>query len=99
MSYTQNELSSVWEKLTDGTEHDAYDALDVSALISSRSLSNLFARIETNEEVEQTLTFTASVGAVETYTDFDPPNDSTIGFYTRKRENKEAKWGLWEVQH
>lgn len=96
MSYAQNELSSVWKRLTDGTEHDAFDALDVAPLISGRNLAILWARIVTNTDVEQTLTFTVSVGAVEPYKDFDLPDDSTIESFTRKRGDKEAEWGEWE---
>lgn len=96
MSYTQNELCSVWKKLTDGTEHDEFDELDIGALINSRDLANLWARSVTIGDLEQTLTFTASVGAVEPYKDLDPTSDSAIGSYARKRENKEAEWGRWE---
>jgi hypothetical protein len=99
MSYTQNELCSVWKKLTDGTEHDEFDALDVCALISSRNLETLWARIANVGDLEQTLTFTASIGAVEPYKDKDTDSDSTIGYYTRKRGNKEAEWGDWEGQN
>ncbi len=96
MSYAQNELCSVWKKLTDGTEHDEFDALDVGALISSRNLAILWARIVTNTDVEQKLTFTASVGAVEPYKDFDLPDDSAIESFARERGNKEAEWGEWQ---
>ena len=95
MFYAQNELCSVWKKLTDGTEHDEFDALDVGALISSRNLEILLARIVNVGDLEQTLTFTASVGGVEPYNDFDPPDDSAIESYTRKRGNKQAEWGEW----
>ena len=87
MSYTEDELSSIWQKITDGT---GYDALDIGALSAMK--------IET--DVEQTLMFPSSVVEVETYNDFDPPSDlptdrTTIS-YARKRESKVAPWGLWE---
>ncbi len=94
MSYTQIELSSIWKKLTDGTERDAYDELDVSALVSSLNLTHLSARIVTNVDLEQTLAFSSSVGAVEPYDDYKD-SDNTCGSYTRKRRNKKAPWGMW----
>lgn len=96
--YTQEELSSVWQRLNDRTEHDEDDALDVSTLISSRNFSALWARIIANEETEQTLRFTASVGGVEPYQDSDSNSDSATGDYTRRRLNQAPQWGTWERQ-
>jgi hypothetical protein len=96
MPYTQNELSAIWKELTDGTERDAHDEIDVSALVSSRNLALLMARIVTSLDVEQALTLSASVGAVEPYRDEDKDRGNTIGSYVRRRGDKEATWGLWE---
>jgi hypothetical protein len=88
MSYTEDELNSIWQKITAGAEHEAL--FDIGALP--------VMKIET--DVEQTLRFLSSVAEVETYNDFDPPSDlprdHTTFSYTRKRESKEALWGLWE---
>jgi len=86
MSYTQQELSSIWEKLTDGTERDADDLLDVSELVNTF----LMAGIVTDTDVEQTLT-------LSTVTPYHKDNsDSTTVSYTRrKHSNNEAMWREW----
>ncbi|HEY0309244.1 MAG TPA: hypothetical protein VGB94_13870 [Acidobacteriaceae bacterium] len=40
MSYTQDELSSIWKKLTDGTEHDEVDWNIVSDIDVEQTLSH-----------------------------------------------------------
>jgi predicted nucleic acid-binding protein len=88
MSYTEDELSSIWQKLTDMA---GYDALDACALTAIKIADT---------DVEQTLEFDCSGLEVETYKDFDPPSDPpkirTTFSYTRKRLDKEAAWGQWE---
>jgi hypothetical protein len=96
ISYSQGELSSIWQKLRGGTEHDVYDEIDVAELVSSQNLVLLMARTVTNLDVEQTLAISASVGAVESYRDKDKDCDSTIGSYSRISLNKEAPWGAWQ---
>jgi len=88
MSYTQDELSSIWKKLTDGTERDADDLLDVSELVNTF----LLARIVTDIDIDVKQTMTLSI--VAPYADGN--SDSTTVSYTRQRRNKEAPWGAWE---
>jgi hypothetical protein len=95
MSYTQDELNLIWQKLTDGTGHNAR-AVDVSALVKSHKLAFLQAAIAINADTEQAMMFPGSVGDATSYTDFDPPSDSTTGTYARIRGNKEGEWGVWE---
>jgi predicted nucleic acid-binding protein len=88
MSYTEDELNSIWQKRTDMTGYEALDACALTATIK-------------NTDVEQTLEFHCSGLVVETYKDFDPPSgppsDPPKSFsYTRKRLDKEAAWGPWE---
>jgi predicted nucleic acid-binding protein len=85
MSYTDNELSSIWQKLTDVTGFEAVDACVLSAVKVA------------DTDVEQTLEFRRSGLVIETYRDFDPPSDPPKTFsYTRKRLDKEAAWGQRE---
>jgi hypothetical protein len=84
ISCTQDELSSIWKKLTDGTECDAYGLLDVSDAVSAQT--GLMPDID----VEQALT----LSTVAPYSDSN--SDSTTVSYARIRPNKEALWGLWE---
>jgi hypothetical protein len=86
MSYTQDVLSSIWQKLTDGTERDADDLLDVSELVDMF----LLAGIVTDKDLEQTL----MLSTVVTYSDSN--SDPTTVSYTRIRLNKDAPWGKWE---
>ena len=72
-SYTQDELSSFWQRLKNGTESD------------EGSWS-----IRTDTETEQTLT----LDTVRTYNDLD--DVSAARQWTRKRENEEVVWGMWE---
>jgi predicted nucleic acid-binding protein len=84
MFYTEDELNSIWQKLTDMT---GYEALDPCALTATTR----------NTDVKQTLEFHCSGLASETYRDFDPPSDPPeTSSYTRKRLDKEAAWGQWE---
>lgn len=88
MSYTEDQLSSIWHNLKDGTGYEALDGIGALTAIKSET------------EVEQTLTFVSFKEKVEPYKDFDPPSDlpkdRTTVSYTRKRRNKEATWGAWE---
>ena len=86
MSCTQDELSSIWKKLTDGTECDAYGQLDVSETVSAYIQTGLAS----DKDVEQTLT----LSTVAHYSDSN--KDSTTVSYTRMRLNEEAPWGAWE---
>jgi hypothetical protein len=85
MSYTEDELSFIWQKLTDMT---GYDALDACALTAIKI---------TDTGVEQTLEFDCSGLEVETYKDFDRPSDQpkirATFSYSRKRLDKEAAVG------
>jgi hypothetical protein len=94
--YTQEELNSIWQKLTDGTEHDKFDELDVSAMVESCDLALLKAGVVTNTDTEQVIAFSGSVGGIMPYTDFDPPSDTPTGTYARFRDNKEGLWTAWK---
>jgi hypothetical protein len=82
MSFTQDELSSFWKKLADGTECDANGPLEVSEGVD--------AYIAYDTDVEQTL----ALSAVASYGDFN--SDGADVLYTRIRPSKEASWGMWE---
>ena len=41
MSYTQEELTSIWQRLTDDPERDEFGELDVSEMVESFRLSML----------------------------------------------------------
>jgi hypothetical protein len=86
MFCTQDELSLIWKKLTDGTECDADGLLEVSETVSAYIQTGLAPDID----VEQTLT----LSTVAPYSDSN--SDSTTISYTRIRLNKEASWGMWE---
>jgi hypothetical protein len=82
MPYTQDELSSIWQKLKDGTEIDP---------------TSFTAQITTDTPIEETMIIQPS-GEVLTYTDIDPPSGATgtcSGIYNRIRGNKEKEWGQW----
>jgi predicted nucleic acid-binding protein len=84
MFYTEDELNSIWQNLTDMTGYEALDPCALTATIR-------------NTDVKQTLEFHCSGLEIETYRDFDPPSDPPKTFsYTRKRLDKEAAWGQWE---
>jgi hypothetical protein len=82
MPCTQDELSSIWKRLTDGTGCDEHGLLDVS-----ESVSAFRAR---DTDVQQTLT----LSIVAPYSDFN--NNGAPVSYTRIRLSKEASWGMWE---
>jgi hypothetical protein len=96
MSYTQEELNSIWQRLTDDPERDEFEETDVSEMVESFSLSMLKAKILTNTDTEQAIAFGRALGEVATYTDFDPPSDAATGDYARLRDNKEGQWGVWK---
>jgi hypothetical protein len=79
--YTQDELSSIWKKLTDGTECGE-GSLEISR--------NVCARKRIDIDVEQTLQFSS----VAPYGDYR--NDSTDVLYTRIRRDTETSWGDWK---
>lgn len=89
MSYAQDVLSSIWNKLMESAEQGQDDSLDVSDLVSSF----LCAKALTNEDREQTL----ELRTVVSYSDSD--NGGTPALYTRKRPNSEALWGRWESKN
>jgi hypothetical protein len=82
MSYTQDELNSIWKKLTDGTECDAHGRLEVSEGVD--------AYIADDTDVEQAQTLSAAAP----YSDFN--SDGADVSYTRIRLSKEASCGIWE---
>jgi len=93
MSYTQEELTSIWQRLTDGhPERDEYGELDVSAMVESFNLSVLKARIVTSTDTEQAIVFGRSVEGSATY---GPSSNAILGDYARLRDNKEGQWGAW----
>ena len=96
MSYTQEELNSIWQKLMDGPERGKFEKLDVSAMVKSFGLSDLTAGVVTHTDAEQAMAFLGSVDEVTSYTDFDSPGDDTTGTYARLRDNKERPWGEWK---
>ena len=53
MSYTQEELNSIWQRLTDDPERDEFGELDVSEMVESLSLSMLKAKILTNTDTNR----------------------------------------------
>jgi hypothetical protein len=89
MFCTQDELSSIWKKLTGGTECHAYGLLDVNETVSAYIQTGLAPDID----MEQTLT----LSTVAPYSEFN--SDSTTVSYTRIRLNKEAPWGMWEKKN
>jgi hypothetical protein len=96
MSYTQEELTSIWQRLTDHPERDEFGELDVSEMVESFSLSMLKSRILTNTDTEQAIAFSRALNEVATYTDSDPPSDAATGDYARLLDNKEGQWGVWK---
>lgn len=88
MSYRQDVVSSIWKKLTDGTERDPDDLLDVSEFVNTF----LQPKIVTNEDLEQTL----ELYRVAPYSN---SGDSTTASYARIRLNNEAAWGGWESKN
>jgi hypothetical protein len=96
MSYTQEELDSIWQKLVDGPEPGEFEKLDVSAMVRSFGLSDLTAGVVTYTDTEQAMAFLGSVDKVGAYTDFDSQRDDTAGTYARLRDNKEGPWGEWK---
>jgi hypothetical protein len=82
MSFTQDELSSIWNRLADGSECDEYGRLDVGEGVD--------AHIGPSIGLEQTLT----LSAVAPYSDFN--SDGADVSYTRMRLSKEASFGIWE---
>jgi hypothetical protein len=95
MSYTQEELDSIWQKLMNDPECDEYGGLDVSDMVKGFDL--LKAKVSTNTDTEQAIVFARSVDEATTYTDFDPPSDESVGVsFTRLRGDKEEPWGEWK---
>jgi hypothetical protein len=81
-------VNSIWEELTDGTECDPHDSVDVSEFVDYF----LLAAILTNEDLEQAL----ELRTVETYSN---SSESTSVSYKRERLNSEAPWGGWKVKN
>jgi hypothetical protein len=82
ISCTQDELSSIWKKLTDGTGCDEHGRLDVGEGVDAYRARDT--------DVEQTVT----LSAVAPYGDFN--SDGADVLYTRIRLGKDASWGMWE---
>jgi hypothetical protein len=81
-SFTQDELTSIWEKLATGTECDEHGQLDVGEGVS--------AWIAYDTDVEQILTLSSV--APYSYSGSDGANVS----YTRTRLSKGTSWRTWK---
>lgn len=81
MSYAQDELDDIWQRLAQGVEDGLLGAGD-----------NVSASIRTDIELEQALTFSTVV----TYRDSNAGSTAANFTYTRTRLNNEAAWGLWQ---
>jgi hypothetical protein len=89
--YTQDELDSLWQRLTEkGSNIDINDPHNIQPLV------NLPAVMLTNSDTEQEMMFETSAGEVTSYTDFDVPGDfpPTV-IYSRTREATNKPWGNW----
>jgi hypothetical protein len=82
MSYTQDELCSIWERLKAGTERDKYFQLDLDDGVS--------ASIRFEIDLEQVL----SLHSVAPYSDSSDGGADTHKYRTRASET--AAWGKWE---
>jgi hypothetical protein len=82
MFFTQDQLSSIWERLPDGTECDEHGQLDVGEGVS--------AWIAYDTDVEQTL----MLSSVAPYS--DSSSDGANVPYSGTRLSTKASWGRWE---
>jgi hypothetical protein len=55
MSYTQEELTSIWQELMDDPGRDEFQELDVSGIVQSFSIDKLKASVLTNTDTEQAI--------------------------------------------
>ena len=98
MPYTQEELNSIWQKLSDDPARDGFGWLDVGEMVKSFSLMTLGARVSTNKDTEQAIALGGAIDAITEFdllSDEDSANDAR-GVYARRRDNKEGPWGEWK---
>jgi hypothetical protein len=81
MSYAQDELDDIWQRLAQGVEDGLLGVGD-----------NVSASIRTDIEFEQALTFSTVV----TYRDSNADSTAANCTYTRTRLNNGSAWGLWQ---
>ena len=90
MSYTQEELNSIWQQLTDHPERNEFGELDVSEMVGK--LLPIDAEGENFDTRQDKKRRRASRSR---FTRF-PPDDAATGDYARLRDNKERQWGVWK---